>query len=108
MCFRLENNYEKNLSEPDYHKSTYCSDCNFILSYSFPCLECRISRYPPHDLANGLQVVIVKNTLAPVVTTQINYLVGSNKGTGRIPRHGTRPGTYDVSWQSRFVRCSAR
>ena len=30
-------------------------------------------------LANGLRVVIVKNTLAPVATTQVNFLVGSNE-----------------------------
>jgi zinc protease len=30
-------------------------------------------------LANGLRTVIVKNTLAPVVTTEMNYLVGSNE-----------------------------
>lgn len=28
-------------------------------------------------LANGLRVVVIKNTLAPVVTTQLNYLVGA-------------------------------
>ena len=27
-----------------------------------------------HTLLNGLQVVIVRNTLAPVVTTEVNYL----------------------------------
>ncbi len=36
-------------------------------------------------LANGLRVVIVKNTLAPVVTTQVNYLVGSNEASDGFP-----------------------
>lgn len=36
-------------------------------------------------LANGLRVIIVKNTLAPVVTTQINYLAGSNEAPDGFP-----------------------
>ena len=36
-------------------------------------------------LANGLRVVIVKNTLAPVVTTEMNYLVGSNEAPEGFP-----------------------
>lgn len=36
-------------------------------------------------LKNGLQVVIVKNTLAPVVTTEVNYLVGSNEAPEGFP-----------------------
>ncbi|MFI5340500.1 MAG: M16 family metallopeptidase [Candidatus Methylomirabilales bacterium] len=36
-------------------------------------------------LKNGLQVVIVRNTLAPVVTTQINYLVGSDEAPAGFP-----------------------
>jgi len=30
-------------------------------------------------LPNGLRVVIVRNTLAPVVATAVNYLVGSDE-----------------------------
>ena len=36
-------------------------------------------------LQNGLRVVIVRNTLAPVVTTEINYLVGSNEAPEGFP-----------------------
>ncbi|HXZ25217.1 MAG TPA: pitrilysin family protein, partial [Nitrospiria bacterium] len=36
-------------------------------------------------LQNGLRVVIVRNTLAPVVTTVVNYLVGSNEAPDGFP-----------------------
>src|ERR1041384_4557829 len=36
-------------------------------------------------LKNGLRVVIVRNTLAPVVTTEINYRVGSNESPAGFP-----------------------
>lgn len=36
-------------------------------------------------LANGLRVVIVKNALASVVSTQVNYLVGSNEAPEGFP-----------------------
>jgi zinc protease len=36
-------------------------------------------------LRNGLRVVIVRNTLAPVVTTQVNYLVGSVEAPQGFP-----------------------
>ncbi len=36
-------------------------------------------------LKNGLRVVIVRNTLAPVVTTEVNYLVGSNEAPSGFP-----------------------
>jgi len=36
-------------------------------------------------LKNGLRVVIVKNTLAPVVTTEMNYLAGSNEAPAGFP-----------------------
>jgi zinc protease len=36
-------------------------------------------------LGNGLRVVIVRNTLAPVVTTSVNYLVGSDEAPAGLP-----------------------
>ena len=36
-------------------------------------------------LANGLRVVIVRNTLAPVVSTAVNYLVGSDEAPQGFP-----------------------
>ena len=36
-------------------------------------------------LQNGLRVVIVRDTLAPVVTTEMNYLVGSNEAPKGFP-----------------------
>ena len=36
-------------------------------------------------LDNGLRVVIVRNTLAPVVTTIVNYQVGSNEAPAGFP-----------------------
>ncbi len=37
------------------------------------------------NLKNGLHVVIVRNTLAPVVTTELNYLAGSNEAPPGFP-----------------------
>src|ERR1700733_14008599 len=36
-------------------------------------------------LANGLRIVIVRNTLAPVVSTSLNYLVGSDEAPKGFP-----------------------
>jgi len=36
-------------------------------------------------LSNGLRVIIVRDPLAPVVTTEINYLVGSNDAPAGFP-----------------------
>jgi zinc protease len=36
-------------------------------------------------LKNGLRIVVVRNTLAPVATTQINYLVGSDEAPPGFP-----------------------
>ena len=36
-------------------------------------------------LSNGLRVIIVRNTLAPVVSTSVNYLVGSDEAPAGFP-----------------------
>jgi len=36
-------------------------------------------------LTNGLQVIIVRNTLAPVITTMVNYRVGSDEAPAGFP-----------------------
>jgi zinc protease len=54
-------------------------------------------------LANGMRVVIVENPLAPVVTTEMNYLVGSNEapegfpGMAHAQEHMMFRGTPDLS-----------
>ena len=53
-----------------------------LLSYASKAAESSVVRA---TLANGLRVVIVRNTLAPVVTTSVNYLVGSNEAPAGFP-----------------------
>src|SRR5262249_50309986 len=36
-------------------------------------------------LPNGLHVIVVRNTLAPVVATAVNYLVGSDEAPAEFP-----------------------
>jgi zinc protease len=52
-----------------------------IFSHSAPAADDIVRA----TLKNGLRVVIVKNTLAPVVTTEVNYLVGSNEAPKGFP-----------------------
>src|SRR5579871_3117513 len=49
---------------------------------TFAALETNVSRA---TLPNGLRVIIVQNPLAPVVTTVINYLVGSDEAPAGFP-----------------------
>jgi len=56
--------------------------------------NCKMQQLPPEannnavvraTLPNGLRVIIVKNTLAPVVSMEMNYRVGSNEAPAGFP-----------------------
>jgi zinc protease len=49
------------------------------------CPAAQTPRIVRATLKNGMRVIIVPNNLAPVVTTQINYLVGSNEAPAGFP-----------------------
>ena len=65
----------------------------FVFAAALACLftahaATKISAEPDvlrDTLTNGLQVIIVRNTLAPVVTTMVNYRVGSDEAPAGFP-----------------------
>ncbi len=62
----------------------------FFLTFAVPAFGANTQSQEQQDvvratLKNGLRVVIVPNTLAPVITTMINYLVGSNEAPEGFP-----------------------
>jgi zinc protease len=62
--------------------------CILLLLLSLPTVRAGAATDPSvlrATLKNGLRVVIVHNALAPVVTTQINYLVGGNETPAGFP-----------------------
>ena len=50
-----------------------------------PAAQTQAPEVVRETLKNGLRVVIIPNKLAPVVTTEINYLVGSNEAPDGFP-----------------------
>jgi zinc protease len=62
----------------------------FIFNFIFCCALMFVFAARAEDvlratLTNGLQVIIVRNTLAPVVTTMINYRVGADECSTAFP-----------------------
>ena len=47
-------------------------------------------------LPNGMRVVIIRNSLAPVVTVQTNFIVGGDETPAGISGDGARGGAYGV------------
>ncbi len=56
-----------------------------LLLPSSALLQAESAGFLRAQLENGLRVVIVKNTLAPVVTTEMNYLVGADETPSGFP-----------------------
>ena len=56
-----------------------------VLGFAMPARAQSETDVSRATLKNGLRVVIVRNALAPVVTTEINYLVGSNEAPNGFP-----------------------
>ncbi|MGP8035607.1 MAG: M16 family metallopeptidase [Steroidobacteraceae bacterium] len=50
-----------------------------------PCADASDDGVLRATLDNGLRVIVVRNTLAPVVTTSVNYLVGSDEAPPGFP-----------------------
>ena len=62
----------------------------FVLAGAFGTGKTEVAKEKEEDvlrasLENGLRVVIVRNSLSPVVTTMVNYLVGSNEAPEGFP-----------------------
>ena len=68
-----------------------------LLSLLFLLTACALARAAADPgnvtratLSNGLQVVIVRNTLAPVVTVELNFMVGGDETPPGFPGIGPR------------------
>jgi zinc protease len=62
----------------------------FVFNFIFPIAMTAALAASAQDvlrdtLTNGLQVIIVRNTIAPVVTTMVNYRVGSDEAPAGFP-----------------------
>ncbi len=62
----------------------FCA-CSVAVSCAFVARTDASAEVARETLTNGLKVVVVKNTLAPVVATVMNYLAGSNEAPPGFP-----------------------
>ncbi|MBU6411336.1 MAG: insulinase family protein, partial [Verrucomicrobia bacterium] len=59
--------------------------CSIILAVLTAALAAGARDVLRGTLSNGMRVIIVRNAIAPVVTTMINYLVGSDEAPAGFP-----------------------
>ncbi len=62
----------------------FCA-CSVAVIWTFAARTDASGEVARETLTNGLKVVVVKNTLAPVVATVMNYLAGSNEAPPGFP-----------------------
>ncbi len=62
----------------------FCA-CSAAVIWTFAARTDASAEVARETLTNGLKVVVVKNTLAPVVATVMNYLAGSNEAPPGFP-----------------------
>jgi zinc protease len=63
----------------------FCTVVFMFLLLPIPVRAAEDSSILRATLTNGMRVVIVRNSLAPVVTTEVNYLAGSNEAPDGFP-----------------------
>ena len=66
-------------------KKTILATIGLIVLWAGSSAPVHASEVLRSTLKNGLQVVIVKNDMAPVATTMVNYLAGSNEAPDGFP-----------------------
>jgi zinc protease len=69
----------------DRHKTSHFIRLSILSFAVLAACSTRAQDVLRDTLTNGLQVVIVRNTIAPVVTTMMNYRVGSDEAPAGFP-----------------------
>ncbi len=77
----------------DRHKTSHFIRLSILSFAVLAACSTRAQDVLRDTLTNGLQVVIVRNTIAPVVTTMMNYRVGSDEAPAGFPGMAHRNST---------------